>query len=139
MNLREGLEEIGYGAFQGCSSLNDIFIPPTVKVIKDEAFFDCLQRTTVNHREGLEEIGAMAFSCTSIHSIICPPAVKEIGVGTFQECRRLRGITIPPVVVKEIEKDTYRKCSWLTTVNLGKGLEKIEREHLADACNSNAS
>ncbi len=41
VNLREGLEEIGYGAFQGCSSLNDIFIPPTVKLIKDEAFFDC--------------------------------------------------------------------------------------------------
>ncbi len=105
VNLGEGLEEIGRGAFQSCMSLHEIVIPPTVKAIKEAAFFFCKQLTVVNLGEGLEEIGGDAFyECSSLHEIIIPPAVKAI------------------------KEYTFHRCSQLTTVNLGEGLQKIGKK-----------
>ena len=42
----EGLEKIGPGAFYGCTSLQAIFIPPSVKVIDWDAFDSCRQLKT---------------------------------------------------------------------------------------------
>jgi hypothetical protein len=39
--LNDGLEEIGWDAFNGCSSLQHIAIPNAVNVIKHGAFFEC--------------------------------------------------------------------------------------------------
>jgi hypothetical protein len=41
VTLHDGLEEIGAWAFYDCTSLEVIFIPPTVKSIHDSAFKDC--------------------------------------------------------------------------------------------------
>ncbi len=47
MNLGEGLEEIGASAFQECILLDEISIPPAVKVIKKRAFWSCSQLAIV--------------------------------------------------------------------------------------------
>jgi hypothetical protein len=39
--LEDGLEVIGGEAFKECTSLERIFIPPTVKAIDDTAFNGC--------------------------------------------------------------------------------------------------
>ncbi len=73
VNGGEGLEEIGEGAFFGCTLLHEFFIPPAVKAIKDHAFGACTQMTIVNSGKGLEEIGEMAFCrCTSLNEILIP-------------------------------------------------------------------
>lgn len=56
MILGEGLEEIGDGAFEHCTLFQRIVIPTAVKVIKNSTFNHCMQLTTVNLGEGLEEI-----------------------------------------------------------------------------------
>ena len=48
-------------AFESRTSLNVIMIPPAVKVINDGAFMCCVQLTTENLCEGLEEIGKQAL------------------------------------------------------------------------------
>ena len=80
----EGVEEIAKEAFCQCTSLREISIPPTVKIIQAEAFHLCSQLTFVNLGEGVEEIGEMAFyGCTSLHEITISPAVKAIKANTF--------------------------------------------------------
>jgi hypothetical protein len=81
VNGGEGLEEIGMGEFSKCTSLNEILIPPAVKLINDKAFLNCSQLTrTLNGGEGLEEIeeGALYSECISLHKILVPPTVKTI-------------------------------------------------------------
>ncbi len=70
MKLGEGLEEIGAGAFEDCSLIHDISIPPAVKAIGKCAFRRLLVRylTVLKLGNGLEEIGAGAFrECTSLN------------------------------------------------------------------------
>ncbi len=58
-----------------CStSLVNIALPPTIKVIKDHAFYKCWGLITVILNNGLEEIGLSAFvRCASLVLIAIPP------------------------------------------------------------------
>ncbi len=56
VDLGEGVEEIGEGAFDECISLNEILIPPAVRAIKDNTFSGCSELTAVNCGERLKEI-----------------------------------------------------------------------------------
>jgi hypothetical protein len=53
----EGLEEIGVWAFQYCTSLQRIVIPPAIRVIGKWAFYVCSRLTFVVLGGGVEEIG----------------------------------------------------------------------------------
>ena len=142
------MEEIGKRAFKGCTSLERIVIPPTVKAIVDEAFADCTRLTIVILNDVLEEIGVCAFyECSPLERIEIPPAVKAINNKTFfeysglttvifgdgleeirerafQDCMSLVRIEIPPAV-KAIEYKAFFACSGLATVHLNDGLENI--------------
>ena len=67
------LEEIGTGAFSGCSALKSISLTADTK---------------------LTAIPASAFSGTSLESIVIPDSVTEIGNGAFNNCTALNTITI---------------------------------------------
>ena len=53
--LNNGLEEIGWGAFYRCTSLECIVTPPNVRVIKDNAFEDCSNLATVRECDNIKE------------------------------------------------------------------------------------
>ncbi len=102
VDLNEELEEIGNAAFSSCTVLCEIRIPPLVREIKQNTFYDCSGLTTVTLGDGLEEIGKSSFyRCYSLAQIVIPNAVKKIKSHAFQE------------------------CSGLTAVTLGEGLEEI--------------
>jgi hypothetical protein len=55
VELSDGLEEIGEGAFYECTSLHAIAIPRSVKVIDEDAFSCCSELTSVEFCEEIEE------------------------------------------------------------------------------------
>jgi hypothetical protein len=57
VTLQDGLEEIGEKEFDGCTSLHEIVVLLTIKVIKKAAFYECSTLRTVTLHNGLEEIG----------------------------------------------------------------------------------
>ena len=67
------LEEIGAGAFSGCSALKSISLTADTK---------------------LTAIPASAFSGTSLESIVIPDSVTEIGNSAFENCTALKTISI---------------------------------------------
>ncbi len=75
MNLGEGLEEIGFHIIVGCTPLQRIVIPFTVKEIRDGAFCHCQQATTVQLNERLED--------TSLQRIVNHGAVTRIDDKVF--------------------------------------------------------
>ncbi len=99
-------------SFLECTTLHEITLPPSVKVIKGDAFCRCSQLTIFILGQGLEEIEDGEFSkCTWLHEITIPPAVKVI------------------------KGDAFSSCSRLLTVNLGEGLAEIGRRAFS-ACTS---
>ena len=87
--------DIFIGAFEGCSSLTSITIPPSVTQIGDIAFSDCSSLTSISIPPSVTEIGELAFhGCSSLTSISIPPSVTEIGEYAFSGCSSLTSISV---------------------------------------------
>ncbi len=96
-NLKEVVFEAGvdfkicsYGMFKGCTSLETITLPDSLRIIEGFAFEDCTSLKTVNLGAYLEEIGIEAFkNCTVLESITFPDSLKMIGDNAFSGCDSL--------------------------------------------------
>eukprot|EP00980_Cylindrotheca_fusiformis_P012298 scaffold3012_cov112-Cylindrotheca_fusiformis.AAC.2 len=96
LGLKEGLKQIGKGAFGCCKSLTEVEIPSTVKVIDDFAFFRCNSLARLALNEGLERIGKGAFvDCKSLSHVRIPQNVNSIATGAFIACISLISIELP--------------------------------------------
>jgi len=90
VTLGDGLEEIGRGAFNSCTSMEEIVIPKAVRAIGEGAFSECTRLTRATLGDGVEEIGKRAFEkCTSMKEIVIPPAVRDIHDTAFKGCLNL--------------------------------------------------
>lgn len=92
--LNEGLEALGteeyrddddgafYGVF-GCSALENISLPSTLKVIGCGTFKDCKGLKGIQLPDGLERLGRYALSGSGLESIRLPPKLKAVGTNAF--------------------------------------------------------
>ncbi|MBQ7004623.1 MAG: leucine-rich repeat protein [Oscillospiraceae bacterium] len=92
------------GAFAGCSTLEEITLPYTLKSIKDSddsgngAFEDCSALRSVHIPENayLSYIGTNAFSdCISLTDITLPDTTRVLALSCFECCASLTELTIP--------------------------------------------
>lgn len=65
------------------SKIESIQIPSTLTIIEVGTFSKCEQLKSVEFSEGLEKIGAKAFSNSGIESVVLPPSVKTISGNAF--------------------------------------------------------
>lgn len=111
-------KSIGEGAFYDCSSLEEICIPSSVKVIKDKAFGGCTSLGHLVLAEGLEEIGAEAFvGCTSLEEVVIPISVKTIAKGAFKGCTSLRVVKMTENL-QELQDSAFEDCTALEEVTV---------------------
>ena len=109
------------GAFDFCTSIEQISVPSSVKEICYSAFYECEQLVNVVLREGLERIGSRAFyGCILLERCNIPSSVKQIKEDAFLHCPRLTAITFCGEVedlVTELSltdwSDHGRKKGWL--------------------------
>lgn len=88
LNLNEGLEVIGNGAFLNCSSLKNVSIPNSVIVIGNNAFQNCSAMQNLNFGNvvsaSLQTIGNYAFNNVyEVLNINLPNNVTTIGNNAF--------------------------------------------------------
>ena len=80
VQLNEGLEIVGVGAFCGCAALRSVTLPSTVTKLGNGAFDCCRQLIEVKLNEGLQIIGCQAFDgCTTLQSVTIPSTVTVLG------------------------------------------------------------
>lgn len=125
INLSEGTEIIGNGAFEGYTNLEEISIPESVKKIEKNAFANCFNLKKIIFSQGLEEISDGAFyGCSNLEEVILPEGLTFIGEEAFKYCYRLNKIQFPESLVT-IEKNAFECCSELCEIKLPEGLEKL--------------
>lgn len=96
-------KKINYSAFEGCSSVERLYVPDGIKEICGSAFSECGNLKQVRLPEGLETISFYLFSdCTKLEKVIIPDSVTKIEKGAFSDCSNLEYVFIPSAV-NEIE------------------------------------
>lgn len=79
------------GAFQNCTSLENVTFGSNLKEIGSHTFYNCSKLNNIILPHNLELIYWECFSgCTSLESISIPPSVKTITGWIFSECVNLQ-------------------------------------------------
>lgn len=118
------LKTIGIKAFELCERLESVYIPNSVKKISLEAFWYCLKLKTlvINPNNNLE-IESLAFRATALEQLNVPYAAKR-GLGIFENCWKLKTISIPEKVDK-ISDNEFLNCSELKEVTIPATVKEI--------------
>ena len=115
VELPSWIKKIGRCAFYGCSNLEEIVIPPEVKVGK-MALQGCLklQATTVLGEvdfpdEWDDTVPDGAFQHRlDVVKVELPSRIKKIGRCAFNACKNLEECVVPPGV--EVTRDSFLFC-----------------------------
>ncbi|MDE6013620.1 MAG: leucine-rich repeat domain-containing protein, partial [Anaeroplasmataceae bacterium] len=66
--------------FMGCTSLEKVLIPSSIKTIGNSAFMRCTKLKKVLGMSGVEQYGNNAFAmCSNVEYLILPSGIKEMG------------------------------------------------------------
>ena len=92
--IPSSVTKIGSYAFAN-TKLVSVCIPSSVVIIDRGAFYDCDSLLSVTFNEGLETIGASAFSCCGrIEELILPNTVKTINDYAMHLCEKLTKVVL---------------------------------------------
>ena len=143
-----GLKEIAYGAFKGCSGLENIDLSTSnIENIQSSAFSQCTSLTsvkfpsslrqiygsafsettalqTVTFNDGLDGIGSSAFSSSGLTTVTLPNSLTYLGDYAFSGCKDLASISIGTGIT-EIPYNCFTGCNALTSVDLPEHVTSI--------------
>lgn len=105
----DGVQEIGYGAFRGDSTVRQVVLP-----------------------DGVRKIGSMAFAgCGALEQIRIPPTVVEIGYSAFERCGQLKAVQLPEGLVL-LDRMAFLGCTALVTIGFPNSLRTVGRDAFQD-------
>lgn len=121
-------------AFEDCSSIENIYLNSTVKVMGKNAFKNCGSLKSFEVPDGLTELQDYTFgNCSSITEIAVKDNIKSIGTGVFDGCTNLASIYVPNVA--EIKDYTFRNCASLKEITIPDSVQNIG-ESVLSGCES---
>lgn len=90
----DNIEVIGNSSF-GNTSIQEVYLPNSVKEIKSYAFSSCVALKTIHLNEGLEYIYNCVFSANSmLEEVILPSSLILLDDYAFQNCYNVKAIYI---------------------------------------------
>ena len=139
--IPDGVTEIGYEAFAGCTSLVTVSIPTSVKNIGGNAFGGCENIKTAQYRGTLSQwcqtdndwsLFYYAKTVTmfdvadlkAMTTLTIPEGVTNIGRAAFYYCEDLNNITIPDGVSK-ISEYAFMYCKSLVNMSIPYNVTEI--------------
>ena len=138
--IPEGVISIAENAFKGCSSLNQITIPRSLKRIEKDSFSDCKALTTVYYNGGIENwlnLEAKSYfpathrffykedvSFIEATSIVIPESITRIRSYAFYCCRSLQNVVFHNRITS-IEESSFNKTSLFGAITLPQELRNL--------------
>lgn len=129
--------DIEGGAFSGCGSLTNIYLPNTLSSIKSCTFYGCSSLKSVVIPKGVRNIGKYAFMhCASLESIKMPSSLKILGKGALEGCAALTAVeNLENTNLKLLANNIFASCHHLQTLSLPKSLKMI-KGHVFEDCHN---
>ena len=120
--LPDSLTVVKAKAFVGCKRLRWVVLPSENAVgLSASVFEGCGRLRGLEHDEGLVSIGRRAFrSCVMLQAICIGGSLRRIGEEAFAGCRSLTALRLPSTL-GTIEKNAFRGCWDLSEVCLEEG------------------
>ena len=136
ITMNEGLESIGFSAFDGCTNLSNVNIPSTLKYIPDCAFRDCSSLQYITLPTAIDSLGYGAFDrCTSLQYVWGSSTdfiwVQKIGKCAFWGCTDLRYISFS-ARLETIGESAFNNCKKLSDIKLPVNLKTIGEQAFAN-------
>ena len=86
-------------AFEGCTALRRVILPPSLKLIGEKAFSGCLHISRLLIPGGVTKVGTLAFAnCQDLARVRLEPGVAALGPSCFSKCTHLTRVDIPASV-----------------------------------------
>ncbi len=125
------LEEIGESAFAGCASLEKLYIPKTVGIPGECAFYNSVKE--IEFEEGITEIPYFfCYYATNLERVVIPDSVISIGYKAFEGCEKLSSF---PALTSlwEIGDDAFIGCVSLEKLYIPKTMLYIGTDAFKDS------
>lgn len=92
-----GLKTIGMYAFMGCTNLESIRLPQSIRVIDQYAFANCRTLKKVDFPDQMESVNHMAFlGCHQLDSLFIPASVNSWSYDAIYDCLSLKTLKVSP-------------------------------------------
>lgn len=138
LNIKDGITEIGYGAFSDCKSLTEVIIPDSVTVIEGFAFSGCTSLKDVYYTGEIEDWCAISIKSDTtlpasfnlylngilVEELVIPDGIVEIGKYLFDGCQSISSVTIPESVTL-IDANAFYRCANITNITIPNSVTKI--------------
>lgn len=114
-----GLRTIGEGALAGCSSLAQISLPPSLRVIESLAFDGMSSLSSLELPQALTTIGDYAFrGCSSLGALVLPDAVTTLGLSPFYGCSALQQVVLSANLRNISDNYIFDHCPALQSIEI---------------------
>jgi hypothetical protein len=135
VELLQGLEIIGMGAFRHAVALTRVSLPASVRQIPGNAFNSCISLVGVEFSEGLQSIERHAFDGRiSVKHMNVPSTVTELGMRSFYCCKSLASVELSEQGLKRIGAQAFEKCKSLKNMGLPYTVEDIGDGGMFEGC-----
>ena len=129
LTFDEGVEEISANSMVNrCSSLSEINLPSTLKLISGTgAFSGAESLKSIEFPEGViidDTVGSLLSDCTSLTSVLLPASVTKISSNMFGGCTSLKSVSAAGPI-DSIGKSAFENCSSLTDIDFQGTLTSI--------------
>ncbi len=129
INIPDGVETIGYGAFYHCDYLRDVDIPDSVKYIAPKAFTESQWLKSWLAGTGKDDFlivgdGILLAYRGDDSNVVIPDEVERIAPEAFANNRTMISVTLPDSLV-DIGEDAFASCINLKTVSGGENVKYI--------------
>ena len=105
--------------FDGCTRLRRVRLPQNalIQSIQSDTFHGCTALESIDIPDSVRDIRTMAFyGCTSLATIRWSIQLRHIYQHAFQQCNALTNVTLPESL-QYLENDAFAECANLTTVD----------------------
>lgn len=123
IEIADGYEEIGTGAFYNCRNLEETTLPESLTRIGKVAFYQSsLEKVDLPY--SLTYLGAYSFSGTNIKTITVPSGISELKNGVFAACSNLSTVDLCDNITT-IGEDAFLGCIHLENIRFPLYLETV--------------
>lgn len=106
--IEEGVTEIGLNAFAGCSRLEDVSFPESLKILGGRAFYQCTSLKEVI-LPGIVNIEMRAFQeCEALVKLVLSDTATQIQPQAFDGCPNLTDVKVPPHLEEWAKANGFR-------------------------------